>query len=110
MILLALGISLQLPFRSDLLIYVGLIEFILGVYQLGMSFLLRPRLSSGTRLLELHFFISIFYIAALILIGILGPKWMDDLWTFALFIFPWVLAVFFLVVVDDLEYKRGYRV
>ncbi len=109
LILLALSIAVQIPFQENLIGYVVMIEFLLGAYQLGMSVMLRCRLSRKSTLLQVHFFSSIAYLLALIGLGVLSPVWMDELWPFALFAFPWVFAILFLVTIDELERARHYR-
>lgn len=109
MVLIALSLAVQIPSQGDLLGYVVLIEFVLGVYQMGMSLMLRSRLSKKTRLLQIHFYSSIGYLLTLIVIGALGPAWMDEWWIFALFVVPWAFAILFLVTIDELERARHYR-
>lgn len=86
-----------------------MIEFILGVYQIGMSFMLSNMLSKKSKLLQIHFFSSIGYLMALIGLGVLSPAWMGEWWDFALFVFPWAFAILFLVTIDELERARHYR-
>lgn len=109
MALIALSFAVQIPSQRDLLGYVVMIEFVLGVYQMGMSIMLSSRLSKKSRLLQIHFFGSIAYLLALIGLGIFSPDWMDELWIFALFVFPWAFALLFLVAIDELERARHYR-
>lgn len=109
MVLIALGLAVQIPAQRNLFGYVVLIEFILGVYQMGMSLMLMNKLSKKSKLFEVHFFSSLGYLVALIGLGISGPAWMDEWWSFALFVFPWVFALLFLVAIDELERARHYR-
>lgn len=109
MVLTALSLAVQIPLQRDLLGYVVMIEFVLGVYQMGMSLMLRSRLSKKSRLLQIHFFGSAAYLLALIGLGIFSPGWMNEWWQFALFVFPWVFAILFLVTIDELERARHYR-
>lgn len=109
MVLVALSIAIQIPMQRDLLGYVVLIEFVLGVYQMGMSLMLRSRLSKKTRLLQVHFYGSLGYLFAVIGLGLLSPSWMDEWWIFVLFVIPWVFAILFLVTIDELERARHYR-
>jgi 4-hydroxybenzoate polyprenyltransferase len=109
MVLITLGLAVQIPAQRNLFGYVVMIEFILGVYQMGMSFLLMNKLSKRSRLFEVYFYSSLGYVVVLIGLGISGPAWMGELWTFALFVFPWVFALLFLVAIDELERARHYR-
>jgi len=109
MVLVALSIAIQIPAHRNLFGYVVLIEFILGVYQMGMSFMLIGRLSKKSTLLLVHFSCSIIYLLVLIGLGIFSPDWMDEWWQFALFVFPWAFVVLFLVTMDELERARHYR-
>lgn len=109
MVLVALSIAIQIPAKRDLLGYVVMIEFFLGAYQLGMSIMLRAKLSRKSNLLQIHFFGAVAYILALVVLGILSPDWMDEWWSFALFVCPWGLAILFLVAIDELERARHYR-
>lgn len=109
MVLMALGLAVQIPSHRYLIGYVVFIEFVLGVYQMGMSFMLLRRLSKKTQLLQLHFLSSWVYLLGLIGLAALDPEWMDDWWKFAVFGFPWALAILFLVTMDELERTRHYR-
>jgi len=109
MVLVALSIAIQIPLKRNLLGYVVMIEFVLGAYQMMMSFILISRLSKKSTLLQVHFLSSITYILALIGLGIFSPAWMDEWWQFALFVFPWAFAILFLVTIDELERARHYR-
>jgi len=110
LLLIALCIAVQIPFQHQLMGYVVLVEFVLGIYQFGMGFLLKLKLSQPSLLLEIYFFGSLGYVIMLISLALLDFGWMDQVWIYALFIFPWIIAIYFLVVLDDLERKRGYRV
>ena len=110
LVLIAGAIALQIPFRNYLEGYVVMLELIVGFYQFGMGILLRSKLSKDDLLLDIHFLASIAFIFLLMILGVVSPTWMKELWSFAIFGFPWVLAIYFLIVIDSLEYKRNYRV
>ncbi len=86
-----------------------MIEFFIGVYQLGMSLMLRAKLSRKSNLLQIHFFSALAYLLTLVALGIVSPDWMDEWWPYALFVCPWGLAILFLVAIDELERTRHYR-
>ena len=110
MVLIALGFAVQIPSEQYLIIYVGMIEFVLGVYQLGMSIFLISSLSKKSNLLQIHFFSSIGYLIMLIGLGLSDADWInEERWTFALYILPWGLAILFLVAIDELERARHYH-
>lgn len=110
MLLLALSIAVRIPLDNMLAIYVVWIELILGAYQLFLSCILVNRLSRPSALLRTHCYVSWIYLTGLLLLGITSPSWMSKtLWEIALWVIPWGVAVFFLVVIDDLEHVRKYR-
>jgi hypothetical protein len=110
MLIFALSIAVQIPFRGDFFFAVVCVEFFLGVYQLMMSCLLMRKLSYRPLLLQLHFFGTWAYLVLLIVLGMNEPTWMDDgRWTIALYIIPWAFAILFLVSMDEMERFRDYR-
>lgn len=109
LVLIALSLAVQIPAQRNLFGYVVLVEFILGVYQMGMSLMLMNKLTKKSRLFKIHFFSSLGYLFVLIVLGIISPAWMNELWTFALFVFPWAFALLFLIAIDELERARHYR-
>ncbi len=109
MVLIALSLAVQIPSQRDLFVYVGMIEFFLGIYQMGMSIMLRNRLSKKSQLLQIHFFGSIGYLIMIISLGCLDVDLVDGLWSFALFGLPWGFVILFLVAIDELERARHYR-
>ena len=109
LVLLALSFAVQIPNDKHMLDSVILIEFILGVYQLGMSFMLMFKLSKKSKLLKLYFKGSLTYIFSLIVLLLLDMPGMNEWWEPALLVFPWAFAILFLVTIDDLERARHYR-
>lgn len=109
MLLLALSFAVQIPLKKELAGFVVLMECLIGIYQLGMSMMLFGKLSKHTLLMEIHLFGSMTYLILLAVLGMIGPTWMSEMWPFALYVFPWAIAIFFLVTIDELERKRNYR-
>lgn len=108
MILVALSLAVQLPFDEMLIIYILKIEFLLGLYQMGMSLFLIGNLTNPSKLLKIHFLLSIAYLLSLLIIGFLVPNEFEW-WKPLILMIPWGLAILFLVVIDELERARHYR-
>lgn len=101
--------AVQIPFDPEIIGYTILIEIFLLVYQTGMSLMLISKLKRKSELLYIHFISSLVYLSLIIGLGVMSPGWMDQFWVIALFVFPWVLIILFLVTIDDLERVRHYR-
>jgi hypothetical protein len=108
MILVALSLAVQLPFNEMLIIYILKIEFLLGLYQMGMSLLLLGNLKTPSKMLKIHFLLAITYLLSLLTIGVLVPNDFEW-WKPLILVIPWGLAILFLVTIDELERARHYR-
>lgn len=108
MLLVALAIAIQVPLNQSLMGALLLIEFFLGLYQMGMSLLLIGNLSKPSKLLKIHFLLAIAYLLSLFLIGFIAPNDFEW-WKPFIMVIPWGLAILFLVAIDELERARHYR-
>ncbi|MEQ8469834.1 MAG: hypothetical protein RIC35_01535 [Marinoscillum sp.] len=106
MILVAMALALQWPLGTDYSIFSLYIAFFLGMYQYGMSWFLMIRLRRRSSFLKLYFFIVHFYFI-LCLSGNQVRQWLDtDIFDRMLFVIPVGLAVFFLVVIEELLWRK----
>lgn len=111
LILLALAIGLQEPFLENLDGTVILIQFFLGVYQYGMSWFLMLRLRRGNVLLLVYFCLVPVYLLVLIFGSNGYINWWDDsIQQVMLYVIPWGLAIYFLVVIEELLRKKPVKV
>lgn len=110
MLLLALSLAVLIPFENDFGSFVLILQFVLGVYQLSMSTMLMNKLSKPTKLLKYHCYMSWFYLLGILIFALSEPSWINNtFWIIYMLIIPWMLAIYFVVVIDDLEYHRNYR-
>lgn len=105
MILVALACGLQGPDQGVGYFYAGLLMFLLGVYQYGMSWMLITRLKRNKGLLTIYWVGVKGYLILLILLG-LSLDLSDFQWQVLVFGVPWIFAIYFLVVIEDLLWKR----
>lgn len=106
MFLLALACGLQGFLNGEGFIYAMMIQFFLGIYQYGMSWFLMKKLRRPAPLLSIYFLAANLYLIILIFMS-LNKRSFDDLqWQVFLFGLPWVLAIYFIVVIEDLLWVR----
>lgn len=106
MILVAVALALQWPLGTDYSIFSLYIAFFLGIYQYGMSWFLMIRLRKRSFNLKLYFALVPTYFSVSILYGIYFPSLEDDFVGSVLFAMPGVLAIYFLVVIEELLWRK----
>lgn len=109
LLLVALCLAVQIPQRSEVEMILWLLQLVIGIYQLFMAFMLKMRLRQKSILIEIYLLSSVTYLFVLFWLGAIEPHWMKNWWYLAVFGLPWAFAIFFLVVIDELEYTRNYR-
>ena len=105
MILVALACGLQGPHEGVGYFYAVMIQFFLGIYQYGMSWMLMNRLTTRKGPLTIYWVGVKMYVILLILLG-LSLDMSDWQWQVLVFGVPWVFAIYFLVVMEDLLWIR----
>lgn len=107
MLLVALGCGLQSPLTPDTYWVAAYIQFFIGIYQYGMSWLLILKLRRKAPLLNIYFLLVKAYF--IILLSFVLNDSFDDQRILVLFqVVPWMFSVFFLIVMEDLLWKRPF--
>ncbi|WP_258101150.1 hypothetical protein [Marinoscillum pacificum] len=106
MIILALALAAQEPNLSDVYGFAVFLQFILGCYQYGMSWFLMLKLKKKSRLLIIYFILVPIYFIMLLILGQEYFEWQGDSFLYMLFGVPWILAIFFLVVIEELLRRK----
>ena len=106
LILLAMGLALQIWNNRDMVFYVLSIQFFLGAYQYGMSWFLIRRLSCNSPFLTIYFTSVNIYILALLFLSLIPDTLTSLQWKYILFGVPWVFSIYFLVVMENLLWRK----
>lgn len=107
LIILALACALQGPHDTEFIFYALYMQFFLGVYQYGMSWFLMLKLKRTSHLLLIYFCLVHLYFLLGLFGGLGYVEWLDIKYLKILgSAAPWGLAIFFLVVIEDLLWKR----
>lgn len=107
MILVALALALQTHQESSLWFLLGMLEFALGLYQYSMGWFLLIKLHRKSQRLNIYIASTSIYLLMLTFLDINYSDSMDgSIWKHAWFGMPWAFALYFLIVIEDLLWKR----
>ena len=107
MIILALAIAVQGPNLNDVYGFAVFLQFILGCYQYGMSWFLMLKLRRKSNLLLIYFCLVHLYFLIALFGGLGYIDWLsEDTLKIVGLAVPGALAICFLVVIEDLLWKR----
>ena len=107
MIILALACGLQGPHDIEFGFYALYMKFFLGVYQYGMSWFLMLKLRRKSNLLLIYFCLVHLYFLIALFGGLGYIDWLsEDTLKIVGLAVPGALAICFLVVIEDLLWKR----
>ena len=106
MMLIALACAVQIPIDNSSVGGVVIIQVLLGIYQYGMSWFLMNKLRRNAPLLNIYFISVHVYFLVLVVFGLLNIT-NDVQLMYLVYFLPWVFALFFLIVIEDLLWKKS---
>lgn len=106
MILVAIACALQIPNDSSYVSWPLMIAVFLGTYQYGMCIVLMNKLKH-TRWLERYFYGANGYFIFIVILLMFDVNFSEGFWKITVVGLPWVLAIFFIVITEDLLWIRN---